>query len=542
MEAAQLTLNQNEKRRMEVQEGGFSIINPATGEKVGEHPLMGPAEVAAAVDRARQAFAAWSQSPFSARAKIFRRAASHLAENAEHYARIVCLETGKTELDALMAEIFPTCDLLHYYGKNAEKFLRPVKVGGSMVLPGRKAYYTFEPRGVVGIIAPWNYPFTLASGPVISALAAGNTVVLKPSSQTTASGKVLEDIFRAAGLPDQALQVVTGSGSVTGRALIENRDVDMLFFTGSTEVGIEVNETAARNLVPAVMELGGKDAMIVSSNADLERAAHAAVWGSFFNSGQTCTGVEFCFVQRPVYAAFLSKVLSIAGEIQSGTLTGQVGSMTMESQVRILEEQIEDAAAKGAQVQMGGKRVHAEKGHFFAPTVLTEIRPDMKIWNEETFGPILPVVAFDTPEEAIQMANSTEFGLAGSVFSQDMEEARMYAGRMETGSVNINDCLVTYALPSLPFGGVKTSGVGTYHGEMGIRNFCRVKSVTEFTGLYSKEFFHYPVASRVKEAMEALLVLLYSGNMRARWKALPKTTGIAGELFRGIWEKWRRKS
>jgi acyl-CoA reductase-like NAD-dependent aldehyde dehydrogenase len=542
MEVPEIAETQNEQRQMEIREGGFSIINPATGEKVSEHALMGPEEVAKAVERARQALPAWSQTPFAIRARIFRSAAAHLAENAERYARIVCRETGKTELDALLAEIFPTCDVLHYYAKKAEKFLRPVKVGGSMVLPGRRAYYTFEPRGVVGVIAPWNYPFTLASGPVISALAAGNSVVLKPSSQTTASGEVLCEIFEAAGLPEGTLQVVTGSGSVTGKALIENRDVDMLFFTGSTEVGVEVNRTAAQNLVPAVMELGGKDAMIVSQKADLERAAHAAVWGSFFNSGQTCTGVEFCFVQRPIYAAFLSKILRIAGDIESGTLSGQVGSMTMESQVRILEDQIQDAVAKGAEVQMGGTRVEGREGLFFSPTVITGIRPDMKIWSEETFGPILPIVAFDTPDEAIEMANSTQYGLAGAVFSEDLEEARMYASRMETGSVNINDCLVTYALPSLPFGGVKTSGVGVYHGEMGIRNFCRVKSVTEFGSLYSKEFFHYPVASRVKEAMEALLVLLYSQNVKAKWKALPGTSSIAGELMRGIWAKWRKKS
>lgn len=542
MEAPELAAKQPESRSLEAKEGGFSVVNPASGEKVGEYPLMSREEVAGIVDRARRAFPAWSETPFSTRAEILRRAAGYLAENAERYARVIRSETGKTDLDALLAEIFPTCDLLHYYAKNGEKFLRPVKAGGSMVLPGRKAYYTFEPRGVIGIIAPWNYPFTLASGPVISALAAGNTVVLKPSSQTTASGKLLEEIFKEAGLPDQALQVVTGSGSGTGRALIENRNVDMLFFTGSTEVGMEVNQAAARNLVPAVMELGGKDSMVVSRNADLERAAHAAVWGAFFNSGQTCTGVEFCFVQRPIYAAFLSKVLTIAGEIESGTLAGQVGSMTMESQVRIVEDQIEDAVARGAQVQLGGRRVERGEGLFFAPTVITGIQPEMKIWREETFGPILPIVAFDSPDEAIRMANSTRYGLGGSVFSEDMEEARMYASRMETGSVNINDCLVTYAFPSLPFGGAKASGVGYYHGEQGIRNFCRVKSMTEFKGMYSKEFFHYPVSARVKEAMEAVLVLLYSNSMRARWRALPKTTAIAGELIRGIWAKFRRKS
>ncbi len=501
---------------------------------------MGPEEVAEAIGRARRAFPAWAKTSFSVRAGILRRAAAHLAENAERYARVICSETGKTELDSFLAEMFPTCDVLHYYARSSEKLLRPVRVGGSMVLPGRRAYYTFEPRGVVGVIAPWNYPFTLAAGPVVSALAAGNTVVLKPSSQTTASGKILEEIFREAGLPEHALEVVTGSGSVTGRALIQSRDIDMLFFTGSTEVGVEVSEAAARNLVPAVMELGGKDAMIVTRRADLDRAAHAAVWGSFFNSGQTCTGVEFCFVERPVYPAFLSKVLSIAERVESGTVSGQVGAMTMESQVRILEEQIRDAVAKGAEVHLGGKRADRGSGLFFSPTVITGIRPEMKIWKEETFGPILPIVAFDTPDEAIRMANSTQYGLSGSVFSQDMEEARMYASRMETGSVNINDCLVTYALPSLPFGGVKASGVGTYHGEIGIRNFCRIKSVTEFRGLYSKEFFHYPISSGVREAMQALLVLLYSENLRARWRALPKAAGIAGEIVRGIWA--RRKS
>lgn len=213
----------------------------------------------------------------------------------------------------------------------------------------------------------------------------------------------------------------------------------------------------------------------------------------------------------------------------------------MESQVRILEEQIRDSVARGAEVRLGGKRADRGRGLFFSPTVITGIRPEMKIWKEETFGPILPIVAFDTPDEAIRMANSTKYGLSGSVFSQDMEEARMYASRMETGSVNINDCLVTYALPSLPFGGVKASGVGTYHGEIGIRNFCRIKSVTEFRSLYSKEFFHYPVASGVREAMKALLVLLYSEDLRARWRALPKAAGIAGEIVRGIWAKRRAK-
>ncbi len=288
------------------------------------------------------------------------------------------------------------------------------------------------------------------------------------------------------------------------------------------------------------MELGGKDSMIVTANADLERAAHAAVWGSFFNSGQTCIGVEFCFVEKSVYQEFLDKVLAITETIESGTLNGQLGSMTMESQLNIVEAQIADAVAKGAKVETGGQRRNEGKGLFFAPTVLTGVNPDMELWQNETFGPILPVIPFETREEAIRMANSTEFGLSGSVFSNDDEEAHWYAENMETGSVNINDCLVTFTFPSLPFGGVKKSGVGYYHSEMGIRGFCHVKSVTEFKDRYSKEFFHYPLADGVKEAMEAILVLLYSRHTTQRWKALPKTAGFAKELVKELWEKRKK--
>ncbi len=517
-------------RRHEIKSDSFVVINPVTGDKVGEYPHMGPKDVDKAVEKAREAFHQWARAPFSQRKDIFERAASLLAERATRLAASISQETGKTQLDAILAEIVPTCDLLHYYGKNAQRFLKPVKVNGSLLLPGRRAYYVFEPRGVIAVIAPWNYPFTLASGPVLSALAAGNAVVLKPSSQTTGSGILLRDILVEAGVPSGAIQVVTGSGSITGKALVEHPEIDMLFFTGSTEVGVDVNVAAARRLIPAVMELGGKDVMIVTRNADIERAAHAAVWGAFFNAGQTCTGVEFCLVERPVYQEFLDKVILIASKIESGTLDGQVGSMTMESQVKILEDQLADAVAKGATIHVGGNRRADMRGLFFAPTVITGIKPHMKIWNEETFGPILPVVAFDTPDEAIRMANSTSYGLSGSVFSNDMDEARAYASRMVTGSVNINDCLITFALPSLPFGGVKRSGVGYYHGEIGLRNFCRIKSVTEFKGWYAREFFHYGVPRGVRDGVEAALLLVYAKGVSSKLKGLAKAARTLGRI------------
>lgn len=514
------------------QQASFSVSAPATGEKLAEYPLFGPEEVDRAVAEARKAFAKWCALSFGQRGRIFRRAAALLAEEAEQVAAVISRETGKPCLDALLAEIFPTCDLLRFYARKARRFLRPVRVGGNPALPGRRAYYTFEPRGVVAVIAPWNYPFTLASGPVLSALAAGNAVVLKPSSQTTGSGEILKEILVSAGLPSKVLQIVTGNGSTTGKALIENQGIDMIVFTGSTAVGLEVSQAAAKNLVPAVLELGGKDAMIVTAKADLERAAHAAVWGSFFNSGQTCTGVEFCFVEKACYESFLSKVLELTEAIESGTSTGQIGAMTTESQLRTVEEQVADAVLKGATVHRGGKRRSGVKGLFFEPTVMTGIRPEMKIWQEETFGPVLPILPYETPEQALAMANSTSYGLSGSVFSQDMDEARWFAKRMVTGSVNVNDCLVTFAFPSLPFGGVKKSGLGFYHGEAGLRNFCRVKAVTEFKGWYSREFFHYPVRPEATTNLKGLLLFLYGRGLRARLRALPAVWRIAADLLR----------
>jgi len=257
----------------------YKIYNPANGEEVGAYELMDKEAVNEAVARARKKFHPWSKTSMKERRKILRNAASVLAENAEHYAEVVSRETGKTPLDALMADIYATLDLLKYYSKRSGRFLKPVKTSGNPLLPGRKTYYVFEPKGVVGIISPWNYPFTLLAGPAISAITAGNTVVLKPSSQTTESGLIFKEIMEKAGLPEGVIQVITGNGSVTGEALVENDDIDMIFFTGSSAVGRKINTRAAERLVPAMMELGGKDVAIVTQNANLDRAAHGVLWG-----------------------------------------------------------------------------------------------------------------------------------------------------------------------------------------------------------------------------------------------------------------------
>ena len=432
----------------------FDVISPMTRQKVGSFPQMDGKEVDAMVAKARKKFETWSVSPVKERMKILASAADILAENALDYAARISAENGKTQFEAMVADIFSSCDVMHYYSQTAEKTLAPVKVKGNTMMPGRKLYYVYEPKGVIAVISPWNYPFCLSVGPVVSAIAAGNTVVLKPSSQTTDCGMIVKEVLEKAGLSDGVVNIATGSGSVTGQALIENTDIDMFFFTGSMEIGKKVNLKAAERLVPAIMELGGKDAAIVTKNADLDRAAHTIAWGAFSNCGQTCIGMEICLVERPVYKEFMEKLMAIVKDLKSGSATGCVGSMTMESQYKIVEGQVADAKAKGAKLLPEGVMNCKLEGMCFPPVVLTDVTLDMKLMKEETFGPLLPVMPYDNIEEAIKIANSTTYGLSGAVFTKDMEEGRKIASRIKTGSVNINDALITFAAPAVPFGGI----------------------------------------------------------------------------------------
>jgi len=500
----------------------FDVISPMTGRKVALYPLMDGNEVDKLVQKARSKLEEWSASPIKERTRILSRAAGLLAENAVHYAERISAENGKTRFDALIADIYPSCDLMHFYSRNAAKFLAPVRVEGSIMMPGRKMYYTFEPRGVVAVISPWNYPFGLSAGPVVSAVTAGNTVVLKPSSQTPDSGIMVKEILEKAGLPEGVVNVATGSGSVTGQALIENPGIDMFFFTGSTEIGRRVNIKAAERLVPAVMELGGKDVAIVTKNADLQRAANAIAWGAFTNCGQTCIGMEICLVERPVYAEFLEKLTGIVKDIKSGTSVGCVGSMTMQSQYKIVERQVADAVSKGAKLLPEGVLNCKLDGMCYPAVVLTDVTGDMLVMKEETFGPLLPVLPYDDIEDAVRIANSTNYGLSGAVFTQDMEEGRKIAGRMRTGSVNINDTLITFAAPGLPFGGVKDSGIGNYHSEIGLRAFTNIKSVSENKKGLKKEFYHYPVMEGSEQGMLDVLRFLYTQSAGQKLKKLFK--------------------
>ena len=367
-------------------------------------------------------------------------------------------------------EIVPTLDAMHYFAHASENLLRPQKIDiGQYGLMGRSSTIVFRPLGVIGIISPWNFPLATPADEVVMALMAGNAVVLKPSELTPLIALQIGDIFRRAGLPADLLGIVTGDGS-TGAALIDAR-VDKIMFTGSVATGKRVAEAAAKFLTPVVLELGGKDPMIVLEDADIENAARGAVWGAFANAGQACASVERCYVQESIAPEFIERVVAETRVLKQGRGTGDavdIGSMSNERQLQIVADHVNDAEQRGAKVLTGGGRGANPDGLFYQPTVLTNVDHDMAIMRDETFGPVLPVMTFKTEEEAIKLANDSVYGLTASVWTRNIARGRRIAEQIEAGTVMVNEVVYTHGIAQTPWGGVKDSGYGRTHGRMGL--------------------------------------------------------------------------
>ncbi len=335
-------------------------------------------------------------------------------------------------------------------------------------MKAKRGKLVHEPYGVIGIIAPWNYPFSTPALEALQALATGNAVVLKPSEFTPLVAKELERMFLSSGLDSALLQVVAGEGA-TGAALLES-PIDKLIFTGSVATGKRVGEAAARRLLPVVLELGSKDPMLVLDDANLEVASSGAVWFAFMNAGQTCLSLERCYVHRSLYEPFLQKCKEKIAKLRVGNGIGsdvEIGPMIHERQLKIVETQVNDAVRRGARLLAGGGRLSELGPNFYAPTLLADVSNDMLIMQEETFGPVLPVAAFDSDEEAIRLANDSDFGLAASVWTQDRKRGERVAARVKAGAVMVNDMISSFGIAEAPHGGFKQSGIGRAHGEMG---------------------------------------------------------------------------
>src|SRR5437868_174410 len=383
--------------------------NPSTGEEIGRVSLMSASDVSEAVARARAAQPAWTALSFRQRARFVLRAREIVLDQLDEIATLISRETGKPVTEAISMEIVPTLDLMHYFAENTQLLLDQRSIDlGQYNLMGRSSYVVYKPLGVIGIISPWNFPWATPLDEVVMALMAGNAVVVKPSEFTPLTGLKIADVFKQAELPDGLLEIVTGDGA-TGAALVE-AGLNKIMFTGSVNTGKRVAEAAAKHLTPVVLELGGKDPMIVLEDANLTNAARAAVWGAFCNSGQACASIERCYVHESIAVQFVDLVVKetrLLKQDQASNGAIDVGAMTNERQLQIVENHISDAVEHGAQVRTGGHRVNHSDGWFHQPTVVTGVDHSMKLMRDETFGPVLPIMTFRTDDEAIRLANDS---------------------------------------------------------------------------------------------------------------------------------------
>jgi acyl-CoA reductase-like NAD-dependent aldehyde dehydrogenase len=460
---------------------GAEIIchDPTTGEEIGRAPLIMPEEVARAVGRAREAQPAWAAKPYRERGRVIMKARQFMLKELEEIAFLISLETGKPVSEAISLELTPALDLMQYFARKTASLLAPRRIGiGQYWLMGRSSYEIYKPLGVLGIISPWNFPLATPLGEVVMSLLAGNAVVLKPSELTPLTGLKIKELFSRAGLPDGVLQLVTGDGS-TGAALV-GAGVDKILFTGSVATGKRVAEAAAKYLIPVVLELGGKDPMIVLDDANIQNAARGAVWGAFANCGQSCSSVERCYVQESIAEQFIDEVVRETRRLHqtAGTdKTADVGSMSSERQLRVVERHVGQALDHGAVALTGGERLRDVPGPFYPPTVLTNVNHEMDVMREETFGPVLPIMTFKTEDEAVRLANDSQFGLTASVWTSSIPRGQRLAARVDAGTVMINEVLYTHGRAQAPWGGMTQSGLGRTHGRAGLLELVNAQHI-----------------------------------------------------------------
>ena len=505
----------------------IEVHSPATLKKIGEVAINSPFEVRAFVARGREAFRVWSALDLKQRADVLLSARDLFLQHQEELIQLICHENGKPRLEALI-EITYVCDVITFYAKQARRFLKPQRVSPHL-LKNKKVTTIYNPRGVIGMITPWNFPLILTIGEAIPALMAGNAVVIKPSEWTPLIAQrgteLMQQAFAAAGMPTEILQVVNGYGE-TGVALVD--EADMISFTGSIRTGKAVAERAARRLIPVSLELGGKDPMIVLKDADIERAANAAVWGAFTNSGQVCISVERVYVEEPIAGEFTRRVVEKTRRLRQGidadeTTTHNrvdVGAMTFPKQVETVEAHVADARQRGAEILTGGKLDANLPGRFYQPTVLANVDHSMKIMTEETFGPVLPIMRVKNPDEALRLANDTVYGLNASVWTRDTAKGERLAAQVEAGITCVNDVIAGFGVTDAPSGGLKESGIGKRHGAEGIRRFCHQQViVTDRFGL-KREIMWYPYTATTERWFSRVVGAMFSSKLSAKLKSL----------------------
>jgi acyl-CoA reductase-like NAD-dependent aldehyde dehydrogenase len=489
----------------------LEVRSPAGGELLATVPALERAEVDELAARARAAQPAWAALSFAERGAVLSRMRRWLIANADEVIATIVSETGKTVEDAQLLEVGYGASALAYWARRAGDHLaeRRSYVRAPLLL-GRRLVTRYVPRGLVGVIGPWNYPLLNSFGDAIPALAAGNAVLLKPSELTPLTSLLLAQAFSECGLPDDLLAVATG-GAQTGEAVIDA--VDFVMFTGSSATGRAVAARAGAALTPCSLELGGKDALVVLDGAPLERAANVAVYYGMMNAGQSCVSVERVYAQASIYDELVAKIVAKVSALRVGAPAGpgsvEVGAITAERQLEIIEAHVADALARGARALVGGHR-RAGAGRFFEPTVLVDVDHTMRCMTEETFGPTLPVMAFADADEAVALVNDSPMGLSASVFAADLAAGEALARRLDVGAVCVNDAALNYFALDAPMGGHKQSGIGVRHGAEGIRKYCSTQTVLISPALMpAREPQFFPYSKARTRLVRRLLNVLY---------------------------------
>ena len=494
----------------------LTSINPSTGEVLGYVPLTDRDGLDAVIRNARETARVWGLLTTTSRRVYLRQLRQAILNNGEEIARLVVMEQGKTLSEAYATELIPVLATLKWLEREGLDLLATRRVSPSTPMLGHKRMYErYDPLGVVALITPWNYPFSIPVLQIVAALAAGNAVVLKPSPITPLVGQKIADLCRQAGLPAGVVNVVHLRDE-DAPALVEHPDVAKVFFTGSVVTGRRVMETAARTPKPVVLELGGKDPAIVAADADLERAVPGIVWYALANCGQTCAAVECVYVHRAIAELFTQRVVELVRQLRVGDPLDpdtDIGPLTTEEQLQTVEAHVQDAIAQGARVLTGGHRLD-RPGFFYAPTVLTNVKPSMRIMQEETFGPVIPIVEVETVDEAVELANRSPFGLTASVWTTSPTLGRDLAVRLRAGAVHVNDHACHWAEPRAAWGGVRQSGFGRVLGPHGLMEMVNVKFITEEYRTGAVEAWWYPYNKHVASLLADTSRALYGPLLR----------------------------
>lgn len=510
-------------------------LDAATQEAIGRFEVARSSDLPEIFERARRAQTPWAQKSVRERCAILRRLRDAIYDRRPEIADVISRETGKPRVEAVFAEVLLALDLVEFYARNAPRWLRPERVPHhNLAMKAKSGYLSFEPYGAIAAIAPWNYPFSIPIGQVVPAVAAGNAVLLKPSELTPWCGALVGELMQQAGFPEGLVQILQGGGEV-GAALV-GFGPDKVFFTGSVATGQRIAEACARQLIPSVLELGGKDAMIVLADADLDVASSAAVWGGMTNCGQACLSVERIYVEQGIANRFTELCVAKTQKLRLGPAADpdvEVGPMIRPRQVDKVEQQLSDAVARGAQILIGGRRRPDVGPSFFEPTVVTRVDHSMLLMQEETFGPVLAIRAVRDSEEAVRLANDSPFALSGSIWTRDARRGRELAARLRAGSVMVNDVASYYGICEAPHGGRGASGWGRAHSRFGLLEMVHVKYVDVDRLPHVPKSWWYGYNEELATAAGRFVEFLFAPRWHRRWSAIAKKRGALRTLFRG---------